>query len=39
MCGILYKSSFYSKKDETLFIDALRTLKHRGPDEEGVLFT
>lgn len=39
MCGILYKSSFYSKKDETLFIDALRTLKHRGPDEEGVLFS
>lgn len=39
MCGILYKSSFYRKKDEALFIDALRTLKHRGPDEEGVLFT
>ena len=39
MCGILYKSRLYGGNDESLFISALRTIKHRGPDEEGILFT
>ncbi len=39
MCGILYKSRLYEKTNEELFITALRTIKHRGPDEEGILFT
>lgn len=39
MCGILYKSRLYEETNENLFISALRTIKHRGPDEEGILFT
>ena len=39
MCGIFFKSNFYSKCDNGLFKDALDTLSHRGPDEEGILYT
>ena len=39
MCGIIYKSSFYNQPDYNRFIKAANTLNHRGPDEEGFLFT
>lgn len=39
LCGIIYKSSFYNQPDYNSFINAANTLNHRGPDEEGFLFT
>ena len=39
MCGIFYKSNFYTKTDEDKFIKACNLLNHRGPDDSGFLFT
>ncbi len=39
MCGIFLKSNFYTDTDLGLFIKSANTLNHRGPDEEGFLFT
>ncbi len=38
MCGIFYKSNFYTKTDEKRFIRACNLLNHRGPDDYGFLF-
>ncbi len=38
MCGIFYKSNFYTKTDEKRFIKACNLLNHRGPDDYGFLF-
>ena len=38
MCGIFYKSNFYTKTDEEKFIHACNLLEHRGPDDYGFLF-
>ena len=38
MCGIVYKSNFYTNTDEKKFIDAVNTLSDRGPDDYGYLF-
>ena len=38
MCGIFYKSNFYSKTDEEKFIRSCNLLNHRGPDDYGFLF-
>ncbi|MDE7264212.1 MAG: asparagine synthase (glutamine-hydrolyzing) [Anaeroplasmataceae bacterium] len=38
MCGIFYKSNFYSDTDEEKFIRACNLLNHRGPDDSGFLF-
>ncbi|MDE5566055.1 MAG: asparagine synthase (glutamine-hydrolyzing) [Anaeroplasmataceae bacterium] len=38
MCGIFYKSSFYSSTNRSLFMKACDLLNHRGPDDEGYLF-
>lgn len=39
LCGIFYKSNFYTKTDEDKFIKACNLLNHRGPDDSGFLFT
>ncbi len=39
MCGILFKTNFYTKTDQVNFKIALDSIKHRGPDEEGILYT
>ncbi|MBQ9124135.1 MAG: asparagine synthase (glutamine-hydrolyzing) [Acholeplasmatales bacterium] len=39
MCGIVYKSNFYSPTDYNKFILACDKLNHRGPDSFGYLFT
>lgn len=39
MCGIVYKSNFYTPTRYADFIDACDKLNHRGPDEFGYLFT
>lgn len=36
MCGILLVKDSYSEINHNLFIDALNTLAHRGPDDAGV---
>ena len=38
MCGIFYKSNFYTKTNEERFIKACNLLNHRGPDDYGFLF-
>ena len=38
MCGIFYKTNFYTKTDEKRFIKACNLLNHRGPDDYGFLF-
>ena len=38
MCGIFYKSNFYTNTDEEKFIRACNLLNHRGPDDYGFLF-
>lgn len=38
MCGIFYKSNFYTNTDEVKFIKACNLLNHRGPDDYGFLF-
>ncbi|MDE7162235.1 MAG: asparagine synthase (glutamine-hydrolyzing) [Anaeroplasmataceae bacterium] len=38
MCGIFYKSNFYTKTNEDKFIKACNLLNHRGPDDYGFLF-
>ena len=39
LCGIVYKSNFYTETNYSDFINACDTLNHRGPDEFGYLFT
>ena len=39
MSGILYKSNFNTKTDLNKFFRACDTMNHRGPDDEGYLFT
>lgn len=39
MSGILFKSNFYTKTEKNKFEHALNLLKHRGEDEEGILYT
>ncbi len=39
MCGIVYKSNFYTDTKYNDFISACEKLNHRGPDEFGYLFT
>ena len=39
MCGIVYKSNFYTSTRYADFINACDKLNHRGPDEFGYLFT
>lgn len=38
MCGFAVKSNFSAKRDMNRFIKSVRTLSHRGPNEEGFLF-
>lgn len=38
MCGIVYKSNFYSSTNVRDFIAACDRINHRGPDEFGYLF-
>lgn len=38
MCGIFYKSNFYSNTNESKFIASCELLNHRGPDDYGYLF-
>lgn len=38
MCGIFYKSNFYTKTNEEKFIKACNLMNHRGPDDYGFLF-
>lgn len=38
MCGIFYKSNFYTPTNRSLFIEACDLMNHRGPDDEGYLF-
>lgn len=38
LCGIFYKSNFYSKTNESKFVEATKLLEHRGPDDYGYLF-
>ena len=35
MCGIVYKSSFYTESDIPRFVKSCKLLNHRGPDEWG----
>lgn len=35
MCGIVYKSSFYTESDIPRFVKSCELLNHRGPDEWG----
>lgn len=39
MCGIMFKTNYCSKTDHALFKKATDLLEHRGPDEEGFLYT
>lgn len=39
MCGIVYKSNFYTPTNYNDFISACDKINHRGPDEFGYLFT
>lgn len=39
MCGIVYKSNFYTDTIKEDFIMACNIINHRGPDETGYLFT
>lgn len=39
LCGIVYKSNFYTSTLYCDFIKACDALRHRGPDEFGYLFT
>lgn len=39
LCGICYKSNFFSHTDEKKFIKSCEMLNHRGPDDYGYLFT
>lgn len=39
LCGICYKSNFYTETNEEDFIFATNLLNHRGPDDYGFLFT
>ena len=38
MCGIVYKSNFYTKTNVSDFIYSCELLNNRGPDETGYLF-
>lgn len=38
MCGIVYKSNFYTQTNYSNFIAACDKINHRGPDEFGYLF-
>lgn len=39
LCGIVYKSNFYTPTNYNDFINSCDKLNHRGPDEFGYLFT
>ena len=39
MCGIVYKSNFYTDTNIDDFINACNLLNNRGPDDSGYLFT
>lgn len=39
MCGIFFKTNYYTKCDHQKFEEALELLNHRGPDETGILHT
>ncbi|MGM9970917.1 MAG: asparagine synthase (glutamine-hydrolyzing) [Anaeroplasmataceae bacterium] len=38
MCGILFKSNYFTNCDILKFKEALKTMTHRGPDECGLYF-
>lgn len=38
MCGIFFKTNYYQETDRQKFEMALKTLAHRGPDDEGILY-
>lgn len=38
MCGIVYKSNFYTPTNEELFVKSVNKLIARGPDDYGYLF-
>lgn len=37
MCGIMFKTNYYSKTLHDSFKKAVESIAHRGPDEEGIL--
>lgn len=39
MCGIMFKTNYYSKTLHDSFKKAVESIAHRGPDEEGILYT
>lgn len=39
MCGIMFKTNYYSKTVYDSFEKAVFSIAHRGPDEEGILYT
>lgn len=39
MCGIMFKTNYYSKTLHDSFNKAVNCLAHRGPDEDGILYT
>ena len=39
MCGIMFKTNYYSKTLHDSFNKAVNSIAHRGPDEEGILYT
>lgn len=36
MCGIMFKTNYYSKTLHDSFKKAVESIDHRGPDEEGI---
>lgn len=39
MSGIMFKTNYFTITNHGMFLKSLRLLNHRGPDEEGLLFT